>query len=645
MADALRVLLIEDSDDDALLLLRELGRGNWNLIHERVQSAEEMVAALENRQWDILISDHSMPRFSGIAAVTIARERAADLPFILISGTVGEEVAVEAMKAGANDYLFKGNLKRLVPAVERELREASLRREARRVAQELHRRDQQLADAQRLARLGTWHIDTLANVAALSEEAFEILGRPPQPALTFGEFLGCIHPEDQAVFSDSFRNSNQENIAHDLRVVQPGGAIRSVHIRGDIQRDAQGWPTQAAGMIQDITERKHAEQGLQRAHDELAAAKEAAEAANRAKDHFLAVLSHELRTPLTPVLALVSKLETKSDFPEDLRHDLGMIRRNIAMEARLIDDLLDLTRIAQNMIELHLEVVDAHHVLQCALALFETQLAAKGLNLQLDLRAPQHHLWADPARLEQVFMNLFSNAVKFTPAGGRIRISSRNDHGTWHCQIEDNGIGIEPETLQRLFNAFEQEERTITRRFGGLGLGLSITKALLEMQQGRINVNSAGRDQGAIFEVALPTVSPLPSEQRKPSAPASATGTSPLQTLRVLLVEDHEDTRRVMKRLLEASDCSVACASSVKEAIALATGQRFEVLVSDIGLPDGTGHDVLKQIRTHYPIRGIAVSGFGQAEDIRRSREAGFATHLTKPIAFNTLFGALRNVR
>jgi PAS domain S-box-containing protein len=653
MAASLRLLLIEDSDDDELLLLRELRRGGWDVTHERVQTAAAMIAALERAPWDILISDYSMPQFNGLEAVAIAREKAPELPFLLISGTVGEEVAVEAMKAGANDYLFKGNLKRLHPAVQRELREAQRRRDARRLSEELARRDRQLVEAQRMARLGSWHIDVRANSVTLSSESLQIFGRPAETlSMAFGEFLESAHPEDRTLLTEALRDPDATSISRDMRVVQAGGAVRFVHLRGGVRRDAEGWPVEASGMIQDITERKEAERALQQAHDELAVAKETAEAANRAKDHFLAILSHELRTPLTPVLALVSELEGKPDVPAELRRDLAMIRRNVSMEARLIDDLLDLTRIARNKVELHLEVVDAHHSLECALQLFQKDIGAGGVAVEADLQAAHHHVWADSVRLEQVFMNLLSNALKFTAAPpapaepGRIILRSRNDdQSRLQIQLIDNGIGIEPELLPRLFNSFEQGERSVTRHFGGLGLGLSIARALLESHNGRISLSSEGRGKGTTVTIDLPTVAVPEQKAAASPSPPSAPGDAKARPLRVLLVEDHEDTRRVMTRLLRASACTVAGASSVKEALTLAERERFELLVSDIGLPDGTGLEVMKNIRARYPIRGIAVSGFGQAEDIERSREAGFDVHLTKPIDFPALTRALDAVR
>jgi CheY-like chemotaxis protein len=367
-------------------------------------------------------------------------------------------------------------------------------------------------------------------------------------------------------------------------------------------------------------------------------AKEAAEAANRAKDQFLSVLSHELRTPLTPVLAEMSYLEEVGNLPESIRGNIAMIRRNIETEARLVDDLLDLTRIARGKMRLHFEVVDLNEAIRDVVAMVQNQIDQKGIELTMGLRALTHHVWADADRLQQVLLNLLSNAVKFTPKGGGVAIRTGNDETEEHLRLEvsDTGIGIEPQLLPRLFNAFEQGERG--RRHGGLGLGLSITRSLVEMHRGTIQAISAGNDQGTTMVVELPATKPAAARR-----PAGSLGDHPerLSGFRVLLVEDHEDTRRAMARLLQAIGCTVTAVGTVHEAVKAGEEAEFDLLISDIGLPDGSGTDIMRRLRTRK-IRGIALSGFGQEEDVQRSREAGFEAHITKPINFQALRDTVR---
>jgi PAS domain S-box-containing protein len=403
------------------------------------------------------------------------------------------------------------------------------------------------------------------------------------------------------------------------------GALIDVSVTISPMRDTTGTIVGASKVARDVTDQK-------RVLRELTAAKEAAEAANRAKDHFLSVLSHELRTPLTPVLAAVSLIETQPSMaPTELREQIEMIRRNVETEARLVDDLLDLTRIARGKVRLHFEVVDAHSVIRNVVAMLQNAIDEKGLAVTLALRAKSVHVWADAGRLQQVFLNLLSNAVKFTPENGSITVRTANDGERWSAEVADSGVGIEADVLPRLFSAFEQGEQTVTRRFGGLGLGLSIVKSLIDMHAGTVDAFSAGKDRGATFTLTLKTVPPAP---RTSTAEASA---PVMGGRRILLVEDHADTRHVLYRLLSSLGCTVSAAGSVKEARELSDAQPFDLLVSDIGLPDGTGHDVMSYIRTRHATRGIALSGFGQDDDIRRSHEAGFELHLTKPVNFQML--------
>jgi signal transduction histidine kinase len=377
--------------------------------------------------------------------------------------------------------------------------------------------------------------------------------------------------------------------------------------------------------------------------EQLRKAKEEAEGANQAKDRFLAVLSHELRTPLTPILALTSTMCEDEQLPEPVREDMRTIRRNVELEARLIDDLLDLTRISRGKVELHFETTDAHRSVHAALEMCRPEIESKELEVSLQLRARHRHVWADPARLQQIITNLVSNAVKFTPARGRVKVATSNggeDDRKLVVEVSDTGIGIEPDVLPKLFNAFEQGERTVTRQFGGLGLGLAICKALAGMHRGALAAASDGKGRGAAFTLTLDCL-PTPAEANRPPQPA---GAAPRRHLRILFVEDHEDTCAVMSRLLRGFGYSVTCAGSVKAAMELIETQPFDLLISDIGLPDGSGLDVMRRVRERQQLKGIALSGFGMEEDVRRSREAGFAQHLTKPVNFRKLEAVIEQV-
>jgi signal transduction histidine kinase/ActR/RegA family two-component response regulator len=388
------------------------------------------------------------------------------------------------------------------------------------------------------------------------------------------------------------------------------------------------------------------------------AARRAAEAelraANQAKDNFLAALSHELRTPLTPVLAIVSTLEHDENLPAETRGELGMARRNVELEARLIDDLLDLTRIARGKLLLHLRPTDVRSLVwHCADSVVELQ--EKAIDFAIEWEAAEVFVSGDRSRLTQVFWNLLKNAAKFTPVGGRVRLRAFNEPAgsagrPWlSVECEDNGVGIAPEVLPRLFQAFEQGGAAVTQRFGGLGLGLTVSKAIVDLHGGTISAASAGPGRGARFTVRLPTVSaPAGSSAPATQLPRAAAAGK----LHLLLVEDHADTAEILTRRLSRIGHRVTHAGTLQSALdtvaaaqSSGNGDTFDLVISDLGLPDGSGLDLMRKLSAEHGLRGIAISGYGMESDIQHSAEAGFERHLTKPIDFDHLRRAIDDLR
>jgi PAS domain S-box-containing protein len=415
---------------------------------------------------------------------------------------------------------------------------------------------------------------------------------------------------------------------------------RWVHVIYEPERGAEGEVTGLVAVIVDITTRKQAELDLAKARDE-------ALAASRAKDDFLAALSHELRTPLSPVLLVASDAVNNPALPRDIRESFEMIRTNVSLEARLIDDLLDLTRITRGKMPLEMQRVDVHDVLRDALANVRTELEVRHLDLKKDLAAPQAIVLGDPVRLQQVLWNLLKNAVKFTPDGGWIRVAtdSTSKPGTILIEVSDSGLGMLPEEIGRVFEAFMQGEHasgTGSHRFGGLGLGLAISQRLVELHSGRISATSAGRNRGSVFVVELPLAAAQQGAQApQPAKPAPADGGLVASTS-ILLVEDHASTRETVQKLLLRRNYQVAAAANAAAARALAATQRFDFVVSDVGLPDGDGYQLMAELRALQPhLQGIAVSGYGMDEDLQRSTAAGFSAHLVKPVSITALERAL----
>jgi len=356
------------------------------------------------------------------------------------------------------------------------------------------------------------------------------------------------------------------------------------------------------------------------------------EAAVKEKEYFIAVLSHELRTPLNPILLAASMLQHDQRLEPDTREVMQMIHRNVTVEARLIDDLLDMTRMARGKLKLDLFPVDMREVLERAVNERRADFKAGELTLELDTGSGPQIIEADASRLQQVFSNLLRNAIKFTPPGGRVRVQSRCEGEFCTVEVSDTGAGLDSDFLPRAFMPFEQSDKSLTRK-AGLGLGLTICKTIVTMHGGVITAQSDGTDQGSTFSVRLPAVIGLQSVPAR-NEPAALPVRRSVKPLRILLVEDQADTARAMRRLLMLDGHTVQSAADVASALKLAAAHEFDLLLCDLGLPDGSGLDLMRTLRKQgSTLPGIVLSGYGQEEDLAKSRDAGFAVHLVKPLS------------
>ncbi len=389
-------------------------------------------------------------------------------------------------------------------------------------------------------------------------------------------------------------------------------------------------------------------QELTRHRDALQVSERAAASANMAKDQFLAVLSHELRTPLSPVRLTVSSWERDKNLPTMLIQDLTMIRRNVDLVCRLIDDMLDLNRVAQGKIDLQQKHVDMHDEIRHTIRTVLTDATARRITISFEPEAKTSQVIGDPARIQQILWNLLRNAIKFTSTGGSVLIrTAANDGQRFLVTVQDTGIGIEPFAIHKIFNAFEQADKSVTRQFGGLGLGLTISKRLAELHHGTLTAQSNGKNQGAAFTLSLPLATAASEKEEEPARistmPVSITVKQ--NHKRIMVLEDHEDTAKVIKRLLQALGYDILMAHSVAEAKTVAENNSFDYLISDIGLPDGTGLDFMRWISGQRQVRAVALTGFGMEDDVRRSLEVGFMAHLTKPINIELLEQTLNQLQ
>jgi CheY-like chemotaxis protein len=316
------------------------------------------------------------------------------------------------------------------------------------------------------------------------------------------------------------------------------------------------------------------------------------------------------------------------------------------LEARLIDDLLDLTRIVSGKLSIEMRAVDTHAILRDAIANIQVELEEKQIQLNVKLNARQHQVRGDAVRLQQVFWNVLKNAVKFTPRGGKITVETSAPEGGGRLNVKttDTGIGMTPEELTRVFTPFSQGDHAAsnTHRFGGLGLGLAISRKIIELHSGHIRAASDGHDQGSTFIIELP----IAENEKRPSV-KNAAGNFPQDEktkrtgARILLVEDHEPTRSALARLLVNRHYKIMTAGSVAEAREITGKEKIDFVISDIGLPDGSGNDLMAELRERHGLKGIALTGYGMEEDIERNLASGFVAHLTKPVHVESLEKAL----
>jgi PAS domain S-box-containing protein len=494
----LRFLLLEDNPVDVKLVQVVLKKAGIENDLVQVEVLADFLAVLESDCFDIILADYYLPDFNALDALKIVRERIPNIPFIVVSGIVGEEAAIEAIKHGATDYVFKQRLGRLVPSINRALHSCQERRELQHTQQERDRFFMVSLDLLCIAGLdGYLKRVNPAFVNALGYTEAELLAQP---------FIEFVHPDDRALtiaeYDQLMRGMPTPNFENRYRCKD--GSYKWFSWGGS--------PIINEGLIyssaRDITESKIAEQEREQLLQRERAARAEAERASRVKDEFLAVLSHELRTPLNPILGWTKLLKSGKCDAKRTQQALDVIERNTHLQTQLIEDLLDISRILQGKLILETAPVNLKNVITGAIDTVRLAANAKSLDFQLQLCPSAIQVMGDATRLQQVMWNLLSNAVKFTPHGEKITVSvsSIEEAGVKWANITvcDTGKGINPEFLPYVFESFRQEDSSTTRKFGGLGLGLAIVRQITELHGGTVSAYSQGEGLGASFTVKLP---------------------------------------------------------------------------------------------------------------------------------------------
>jgi PAS domain S-box-containing protein len=505
----LRLLIVEDSVDDALLTVRELKRAGYDVIYERVETAAAMAAALNENAWDLVIADYSLPEFSGIAALELLKSTHLDIPFFIISGSIGEDLAVDVMKSGANDYLMKGNVKRLIPSVARELRETEVRRQRRQAEEALHDSEA------RKAAIFDSALDSIISI----DHGGRIIEFNPQAERTFGykrdQVLGRFMAE--LIIAPAFREKHIHALA---RYVATGTAsiigkrVELTAMRSDgsefpVELSLTSISTKTQPMftayIRDLTEQKKQEEFSQRSK-ELEEQNLRILEANRLKSEFLANMSHELRTPLNAVIGFAEVMIDGKAGPVngEQQEYLNDILTSGHHLLQLINDVLDLAKIEAGRMDLDLETFSIKTATDEVCAIMRPIAAKRNITIALQPPANADEVTLDLRKFKQILYNLLSNAVKFSHDRGEVKVVIGVDTPQHiQIQVKDNGIGIKSDDLPRIFREFEQLDSGAARRFPGTGLGLALTKKIIELHKGSIEVQSEF-GKGSTFSITLP---------------------------------------------------------------------------------------------------------------------------------------------
>jgi len=626
-----RILVVEDSADDAELIARTLRRGGCDLIYQRVDTAAAMKAALAQPGWDLVIADYSLPQFSGLEALKLLREIDLDLPFILVSAKMGEDVAVQAMKAGANDYVFKHNLVRLWPAVQRELGEAEVRR-ARRQAESRYRNLFNNVPVGVLITTPDARIfetnPTFVKMLGLERETgleptrdatAHRLPSEPRPAMDFRQF---IRPGDRQRFDALLEQAQRGPSEGEFNLVAADG--REIAAQLSVRFTAVGESAGICMVVTDITKLKSSEEQVRRLNSELSegivesnAARDAALELAKLRSEFLANTSHEIRTPLNSIIGF-SEMMLETSLTKDQRKDLESIDAAGNNLLAIINNILDFSRMSSRQLALENVEFETAPVFEGVIDLLTVLARRKGLELALAIEhAVPSKLYGDPFRLQQVLTNLVGNAIKFTARGHvtvRVKLATPIDGAvTLGCEVSDTGIGIAPEGRQRLFQPFSQVDGSMTRRFGGTGLGLAIAAELVTLMGGEIGVDSEfGASSTFRFTAKF--------DQSKVTArPANR---RPLEARRILIVSAVEKIRQLLTEQVSSWGMRADASSSVVESLAIlaanADRRPFEAVL--IHLPGEEATELAARVRSDAALAGLRIV---ELPTVERWRERG----------------------
>jgi PAS domain S-box-containing protein len=653
--DRVNILVVDDMPEKLLVLESVLADLNENVVVAR--SGSEALEQVLKRDFAVILLDVNMPDIDGYETASFIRrrKRSAHTPIIFITGYADEMHRVHGYSLGAVDYILSPvvpeilrtkvkvfvDLYRMTQEVRRSAdqrvalaREQAAREAAEQMAAALRESEERFRLAAEAVTGFIYEVDVATGRTTFSPGVTGLLGFTPEEVADAAGWECLVHPEDMDTLK-AIRavqlGKGREQYRCEYRVRHRDGHYIHVWDQGLTVHDAEGRPTRRVGNVVDISGQKKAQSALAEA--------------NRRKDEFLAMLAHELRNPLAPIRNAVHLLRHAGPSEPLLQGAREMIERNVNQMVRLVDDLLDVSRITRGKIRLEMEPVEMHRVVSQAIEMTRPLIESRHHRLTVAVPDPEVWVNGDVSRLAQVVSNLLNNAAKYTDEGGDIKLTLAVIDREAVLRVRDSGVGLPREMFEIVFELFTQMDRSLDRSQGGLGIGLTLVKQLVEMHGGRVAVSSDGPGNGSEFTVHVPLAEAPP---RVTSASERCRALTVPVGCRALVIDDNVDAADSLAMLLRLASCEVRVAHDGPQALEIAPSFGPEVVLLDIGLPGLNGYEVARQLRAIPQFNRtllIALTGYGQEEDRRRSFEAGFDHHLVKPVDLATLEGLLRTRR
>ena len=626
----IKILLLEDAAVDAELVLRETRRAGIEGEVHRVETASEFRIALDQFRPDVILADYTVPGFSGLEALDVAHSSHPDIPFIFVSGTLDDATAIRALQTGAIDVVPKSSLFRLPAAIERAVKEAEAHRQHQILERNLRESERRLSSILHNVKLISLMLDLEANLTYCNDYFLNLTGWRFED-VRGKNWFDLFAPPELDDLRDVFYAlliDSPDAWHHENEILTRFAGRRLIRWNNTVLRSSSGEVIGTASIGEDITERESAVKALRESDSR--------------KDEFIATLSHELRNPLAPLRNCLHLLGVGGKGDESAKPVYSIMKRQVDHLVRLVDDLLEMSRVTRGTFELRKERVEIASIVRHAIETSNPLIQEKGHMFSTTL--PKGPLWldGDPVRLAQILANLLNNAAKYTSGGGEIGLEVKPTGNSVRISVRDNGIGMEPEVIPRAFEMFSRGQHPDVRSQSGLGIGLPLALRLAQMHGGTIEAKSEGAGKGSEFTLLL-----FSSANQNSTEAATDDIEIFNLTKKILIVDDNRDAADTFGLVLRTLGADVRVAHNGFEALEILSQYEASVLLLDIGMPDMDGYQLARQIRSRFPERRtpmIALTGWGQDEDRRKAKEAGFDGHLVKPVEVSALQKLLESI-